>query len=367
MNVPNASLSPFVLLADPQHYVACNWDLGADEPSRVHWVGFFKTHFQMMLKLALTELQSEGLSAETATRNCLAAANELDGVLTAYAEDPRSTRWGGRVTILTLDRWRDAILRRYGIRDAFASLKRRENEGALPELAWVIFMHEALPTGIERCQSLIRGVFAGNIFDMGAEATSGRFLNGSVSFSSLLGEIKPRPWLIDDFDLLTQRWLSTEANRWQKIVYFIDNAGGDFLLGALPLIRQWALEGREVVIAANERPSLNDMTVHDVFDLWPRIIAIAPELSAVKIVSTGTGEPLIDLGSVSDDLNVAAAHADLVVLEGMGRGVESNLDAAFHCDVLNIAILKDHIIARRHGGTLYDCVCQFKPARANVR
>jgi len=79
-------------------------------------------------------------------------------------------------------------------------------------------------------------------------------------------------------------------------------------------------------------------------------------------VSSGTGEPLIDLLGVSPELNRVAADADLVILEGMGRGVESNIDAQFTCDALNLAMLKDAKVAGRIGGKLYDVVCQFKQA-----
>ena len=39
--------------------------------------------------------------------------------------------------------------------------------------------------------------------------------------------------------------------------------------------------------------------------------------------------------------SAVARGVDLVVLEGMGRAVESNLDARFTCDVLKIAMVKD--------------------------
>ena len=78
------------------------------------------------------------------------------------------------------------------------------------------------------------------------------------------------------------------------------------------------------------------------------------------VLSTGTGEPLIDLSAVSDELNQASTDADLVILEGMGRGVESNLNAAFSCDALNLAMLKDIAVAKRAGGQLYDVVCRFR-------
>jgi type II pantothenate kinase len=117
-----------------------------------------------------------------------------------------------------------------------------------------------------------------------------------------------------------------------------------------------------VILAANERPTLNDMTVADVRAWWPKILETEPSLSRlpIGIVSTGTGEPLIDLSEVSDDLNCAAENADLIILEGMGRGVESNLDAQFTCETLNIAMIKDVAVAKRLGGRVFDVVCKFK-------
>jgi hypothetical protein len=44
----------------------------------------------------------------------------------------------------------------------------------------------------------------------------------------------------------------------------------------------------------------------------------------------------------------------------MGRAVESNLDAQFTCDALNIAMIKDEVIARRAGGRLFDVILRFR-------
>ena len=150
--------------------------------------------------------------------------------------------------------------------------------------------------------------------------------------------------------------------RHKKAVFFIDNAGSDFLLGAVPMMRWLAKRGTQVVLAANERPTLNDMTIDDIAAWWPRVLEVEPSLAGLPIVpvSTGTGEPLIDLSQVSDELNAAAADADLVILEGMGRGVESNLDASFNCDAINLAMIKDTMIAQRNGGKLYDVICRFR-------
>jgi uncharacterized protein with ATP-grasp and redox domains len=353
---------PFVKLADPAGYVACSWDLSRDAGGRDHWVGFFKRHLETILSLGIEAVRVRGGDVADAGRRGDACRAEFHAVFDAFAADPFGAGMRGcdRVTILTLDQWRDELLRRHGFVDAFIDLKDRENAAALPMLAEVCRQMDAQPTEAEQLRAAVEGVFAGNIFDMGAEATAKAFLAGGPDFFATRKSLAARPWLIDDYDALAERVLGGPRHR--RAVYFIDNAGSDFILGATPLIRWLAQRGTPVVIAANERPTLNDMTIHDVNNWWPRLLAAEPSMADLPIerVSTGTGEPLIDLSAVSPELNIAAADADLVILEGMGRGVESNLDAAFGCDAVNLAMIKDHVIARRQGGKLYDIVCRYR-------
>jgi type II pantothenate kinase len=367
-------LSPFVLLADPNKYVACSWDLSQDDQGRVHWVDFFKRHVNTILNLGVEAAVVRGEQRANAVQRAINCREEFCKFFDDYAADPNnSARWGvSRVTIITLDEWRDQLLRRHGFIDAFIDLKDRENEKALPLLPTVCRQIDLL-TSEEQFRAVIEGVFAGNIFDMGAEATANAYLNASPDFFATRKSLAPRPWLVDDFDLAMNRFVhgtpkgqgraTPSPGPYRKAVFFIDNAGSDFLLGAIPMMRWLAMRGTAVVMAANERPTLNDMTIHDVRRWWPRIIEVEPSLKTlpIQVISTGTGEPLIDLSGVSPELNEAAADADLVVLEGMGRGVESNLDVAMRCDVMNLAMIKDIMVARRNGGKLFDVVCRYRP------
>ena len=348
---------PFVLLADPASYVACSWDLSVDADGRGHWVAFFKRHLETILALAADMARARSQDLADVARRGDACRAAFHAAFDAFAAAPGAA---GRVTILTLDQWRDAILRRHGFVDAFLDLKDRENAAAVPLLPAVCRQLDATADPADQLRAAVEGVFAGNIFDMGAEATAAAFLAGGPDFFATRKSLPARPWLIDDYDALRDRLLAGPPLR--KAVYFIDNAGSDFVLGAVPLIRWLARGGARVVIAANERPTLNDMTVHDVRRWWPKLLAAEPSLAGLPIdpVSTGTGEPLIDLSAVSPALNAAADDAELVILEGMGRGVESNLDAAFACPAVNLAMIKDPVIARRHGGKLYDVVCRYR-------
>jgi type II pantothenate kinase len=354
------SPQPFVKLADPSTYIACTWDLAADEEGRTHWVEFFKRHLETILSLGLAAAVARGGNTSEVNVRAAACRREFVAHFDQFATDPKSMGKPGQpVTILILDIWRDALLRKHGFVDAFVDLKDRENAKALPFLSEVCQQIDSL-SGQEQLQAVIEGVFAGNIFDMGAEATAKAYLNSGPDFFETRKTLARRPWLIDDFDALTERLLRGPIHR--KAVFFIDNAGSDFLLGAIPMMRWLAKRETAVILAANERPTLNDMTVYDVRAWWPKILEAEPSFSQlpITIVSTGTGEPLIDLLAVSPELNAAAADADLVILEGMGRGIESNLHADFACDAVNLAMIKDVIIAKRQNGKLFDVVCRFR-------
>lgn len=348
-------LEPFCKLADASKYIACDLDLSQDIEGRDYWIALFKRHIDMALRIGIEADAADGRSAEDAEARAQRCRRDLFAALDAFSAEP--TKFG-RVTILTIDEWRDRALRAQGFGDAFRHLKDRENAKMLPLLPAVCRELDALE-GREQLEAVVRGVFAGNIFDMGSEATAKAFLGESPDFFTTRNNIPPRPWLIDQFDTLAERL--HDGPRHHKAVFFVDNAGSDFLLGAVPMMRWLARRGTRVVLAANERPTLNDMTCADVLAWWLRIVEAEPSLAGLPIepVSTGTGEPLIDLARVSPELNMAARDVDLVVLEGMGRGVESNIHAMFSCDALNIAMIKDRHVAQRHGGKVFDVVCRF--------
>jgi type II pantothenate kinase len=354
-------MEPFCKLSEPEHYVATDWDLSVDAHGRRYWVDLFKRHFELVLKMGSAARVARGEDPTSVTR-CTEGCREMlfARFLEPFDQNPVAVRARtGPVTILTLDRWRDDCLKAHDFHDAFIDLKARENEQALALLPMVCRQLDVLE-GEAAFRAVVEGVFAGNIFDMGSEATAKAFLESGPDFFATRERLPPRPWLIDDYEALAKRMM--EGPRHRKAVFFIDNAGSDFMLGVLPMMRWLARRRTAVVLAANERPTLNDMTVHEVRAWWPRILEAEPSIGGLEIepVSTGTGEPLIDLSGVSAELNRAAADADLVILEGMGRGVESNLKAAFICDSLQLAMLKDEAVARRCGGKLFDVVCRFQ-------
>ncbi|MFG0273540.1 MAG: ARMT1-like domain-containing protein [Phycisphaerales bacterium] len=335
-------MPPFPLLADPGSYRACDWDLLRDDAGRATWLLFFRTHFETMARLSA----ASGYAPAQIDR----ARRSVHGFLDTLERDPRAL--GDRLDILRLDELRDGALREAGIEDACRAQKRAENEAALRLLPERLAALDALDDAARRVE-LFRGVFAGNLFDLGAQATADRFERaGATPFHACLAEVRPRPWFYDDVE--------AAGFGARKAVVFVDNAGGDVTLGMLPLARELLRAGAAVVLAANERPSLNDITATELDDLLDRagVFEDARRAGRLRVVSSGSAAPLIDLSKVSSDLCDAAEGADLVILEGMGRALESNWTARFTCPCWRLAIIKDEKVAGHHGGRVYDCVCR---------
>lgn len=345
--------TPFCKLLDVDQYEPCRWDFATDREACEYFVLFFREQYDRTLALAVA-LES----ADYALQRADACRREFNAFLDDLLASPEKYP---SPCILTVDYVRDGILRKAGFHDPYLAVKQRDNAQAIKLLAEICRELDNLAES-DRLHAVIAGALAGNIFDMGVAATAQRMLQASLCFVHTRDSLPARPWLVDDFDALRRRFSTGRPHR--KAVVFVDNAGSDFVLGMLPLARYLAQRGTEVLLVGNELPSLNDMTVHDIRTLWDQVVAIEPSFGTLPIrpISSGTGEPLIDLRRTSTQLNLAAADADLVILEGMGRAIESNYLARFNCDVLKIAMIKDQLVADRFGGKLYDVVCRFEPA-----
>lgn len=117
-----------------------------------------------------------------------------------------------------------------------------------------------------RLDLALRGVFAGNIFDLGAAAAAQLHAAGGGTFASTRASLLTRPWAVDDLDELLsdargqqpeQRQGEAEVNtgaqtvaaagpRWRQAALFVDNAGPDVVLGMLPLARVLLKAGTKV-------------------------------------------------------------------------------------------------------------------------
>jgi type II pantothenate kinase len=290
----------------------------------------------------------------------------MTAALARLRQEPTSLP-GGKLSLIDLDRLREDELRKHKIDDPYLRIKQSANELALKSYQQLIRRLDDLEPAA-RWLELIRCVFAGNIFDLGAP-DSMKYAKEHVDFSAVLAQLPARPWLVDDFDELAKAVnIHKPQVDWSRAVIFVDNAGPDFVLGVMPFARELALAGVRIVLAANEHGSLNDITADEAAAMVERLAGLDQDLGDLvrggmfEVVSTGTSLPLLDLSEVSDELNEAANGADLVVLEGMGRAVETNRQAAFTVDALRLCMIKNEWVASKIGGKNFDVVCGYARA-----
>ena len=90
----------------------------------------------------------------------------------------------------------------------------------------------------------------------------------------------------------------------------------------------------------------------------------ALQTKQLRLVESGNWAPLMDLTKVSPQLArvCEALPIDLVVLEGMGRSMESNPDCVLTCDCLRLAMVKDLGVAESFGAELFDLVMRYEQA-----
>ena len=91
------------------------------------------------------------------------------------------------------------------------------------------------------------------------------------------------------------------------------------------------------------------------------MLCSAVESGSLSVISTGSDLPIIDLSKLSHSIVEAAREADLVVLQGMGRAIESNLNAKLTTTVLKMGVVKHPEVALCLGGNLGDPICKFQP------
>jgi len=354
----------FPLLAEPGNYVACPWDLAKDDDRRVYWLKLFRDHYEGLLELAMADALDRGVARDLAEAQEAQARAGFGAFLNQVEAEPDVF---GPLTILLMCQAREKTLRRAGIPDPYRIAKQSENDTAIALLPRVLAEIDALED-TQRIDRIMRGIFAGNIFDLGAVKTIEMFKDGKADFHHTLGKLKPRPWFVDHLDTWRDRWLNGPTHR--CAVMFVDNAGPDVLLGMIPFARELLRHGTGVILTANEAPSLNDVTHDELTELIQQIaetdtiVSEALRSGALELVSSGNDAPLIDLTRINPQLAAAVQRreADLCVIEGMGRAIETNFNASFTCDTLKLAMIKDLGVGEAMGAALYDLVLRFDPA-----
>jgi len=378
-------------------YEACTFDYEAPLPDgrtgRKAWTDIFRKAIPEFEKRARMQLVEDAASdeeeitagsrARSFAENFGRALDKLEanpnrvipGFEAAFARDK-----GGRgLSCKVLCAVRETCLLMLGLRDAFKHVKRKENCGSLAILGPILDEVDALPgTPRDRMELALRNCFAGNLFDLGAHFSSERYQEGGESreddplrhFRADRENLPPRPWMLDCLEEAAEAL--SEAGRFRKAIVFADNAGADLILGIFPFVRELLKAGTTVVLAANEKPAINDITAEELAALFSRFSAAgAPTVTdpllcsacaegRLRVVSSGSDLPIIDLSMVSSGVVDEAEGADLIILQGMGRAIESNLNAKFSSAVLKMGVMKHPEVALCLGGKLGEPICKLE-------
>ncbi|KAM3259236.1 hypothetical protein ACQJBY_050795 [Aegilops geniculata] len=327
------SLDVFPLLEDPKTNCILMIPLVISEIFHArYWFTILSDHLPDLVEKAVA---SEG-GTDDAKRRGDAFAHAFSAHLARLTEEPAAYGKFGLANLLEL---REECLREFQFFDAYVSIKQRENEASLAVLPDLLMELDSMDE-------------------------------------------------IDDFDTFKSRMLKKDQP-YKRALISVDNAGADVVLGMLPLAREFLRRGVEVVLVANSLPALNDITANEL----PEIVAEAakhcgilrkaaeagglivdamagiqgdtkdePASVPLMVVENGCGSPCIDFRQVSSELAAAAKDADLLILEGMGRSLHTNLNARFKCDALKLAMVKNQRLAEKlFNGNIYDCICKFEP------
>ena len=308
-------------------------------------------------------------------------------------------------TLMDMVEEKERLLRANGLEDMFLGLKSNENEICLalyPEMCRAI---DIAGDARAKLALVIEAALAGNLFDAGAAAAvqnvafcdeeqkacefpedeSKRFnLDATQLFATFAKaqEKVMRPaqgWKFDDFEAIAERLSGPKP--WKRVLIFCDNAGAD-TMGMVLLARYLASinDVTQVALVANETAALNDITHAELRSFVSscasndKVLRDLIEDNRISCISSGQTSTLLDLTRVSHQLceyvsSVKDVTDDewLVVLDGMGRSLESNWNASSYMkpgvDVLSLAMVKSEINALRLGAEVYDCVVRLNTAK----
>ncbi|KAJ0988124.1 hypothetical protein J5N97_006480 [Dioscorea zingiberensis] len=354
---------PFPLLQTPieSKYRACTipYRFPEDNPRRatpieIQWIDLFLNSVPSFKQRAENDS-----SVADAPERAEKFAQRYTTILEDMKKNPESH--GGPPDCILLCRLREQILRELGFKDIFKKVKDEENAKAISLFESVARLNDGIEDDGKRVENLVRGILAGNIFDLGSAQLAEVFAKDGMSFLASCQNLVSRPWVIDDLDAFKLKW---SKKSWKKAVIFVDNSGADVILGILPFARELLRRGTQVILAANDLPSINDVTYPELIEIIAKLKdengqLLGVDASGLLIANSGNDLPVIDLTCVSPELAFLASDADLVMLEGMGRAIETNLYAQLKCDSIKIGMVKHPEVAQFLGGRLYDCVFKY--------
>ncbi|KAK5965626.1 Pantothenate kinase 4 [Trichostrongylus colubriformis] len=349
-------LRPFPLLAENlQVYKPDVADLNLDSEAREFWLHTFEKSVDNVMKKAVESQEN----SETAVQRVQVFREKFLKQLMIIREKPFAY---GNSNVRNLLDLREQLLNEQNFDDSYLNQKTMENAAAMKELPSLLKMIDEVDDKDERLHRVALGLLAGNVFDWGAQK--------GLSFADAVSSIPERPWLIDTYDEFKS---SLNSKPYNCAAIFVDNSGADFILGVIPFARELLKRGSRVIIISNLSPALNDLTYPEMMEMVPllrdvdRTLKEAIDDGRLMFEHSGQNSPCLDLRRMHSVLNsrVLEERVDLVVIEGMGRALHTNLHAQFVCDSLKAAVIKTQWLGDRMGGKIFSVVFKFERGKGN--
>jgi len=352
------------LLVDPANYNPDTTDLVQDKEARDYWLECFEKSVDKFIARAIHSQPQSPTAKDRASKLKEKYINRLHYL----HEQPFAY---GTLTVRTLLDTIEHCMKEYDFPDPYLHQKKQENEQALKHLKDRLNIIDNLE-GTAKLQELIKGVLTGNIFDWGAQEVAVLMETTNFSFKDAQKNIQDRPWLQDCLDDWIKRLQEKAPHRCATV--FVDNSGVDIILGILPFVRDLLQRGTKVILCANSMPALNDVTypellviLKDVANICD-IIKYALKEKRLIAMETAQAGPCLDLSRLNVELCLAMIkhNVDLVVIEGMGRTLHTNLHAKMKCECLKLAVIKNRWLAKRLGGDMYAVICKYEKEKESL-
>lgn len=315
-------MTQLTTLNNKSSYIPGLWDLCLDSQARNYWIENFKESTQFTSSL----IENKNISYNFKIG--------MNNIISNIYEKKYIT-----VHNITVDR--ELLLDRIGCPDPFYIIKKKESEKALTLLEDTIsFLGNLNPKN--KISFSISAILEGNLFDLGSPLTSKMWKNNTLKFNFKNNKNIPEKIL---------SYLLLKKNG--EGVVLVDNAGYDFVIGSVSFITVLLQLNWKIVVAANSKPSLNDITLSEIKKLNNSICksntiwARAYKLGNLKFISSGVFTPGINLLKISNDLNDSINSCSLIIFIGQGRAIETTLNANIDKDVLRIAKIKDKLVAKK--------------------
>ncbi|XP_022647683.1 pantothenate kinase 4-like [Varroa destructor] len=367
------------LLATPDIYVPDREDLVENGQAREYWL---TTLWKSMDSVCAKAARSWPDMPHVTTKSNVAMLRYRQ--IIEYLWQHPSTF--GPLSVRSLLDMREQCLVQCGFVDPFMKEKKQEVTEALSLLSTLVRGLDNQDVE-ERWNNLTLGILQGNVFDYGAQAVvnerrEAQEQNIHFGFANVRDRIQMAKCVQGSRAAWISRMKDNAAPPYRRVAIFIDNCGFDLVLGVIPFARELLkCQQTSVILCANSRPALNDVTIEELKIISPQIAVVdqlwrqAVEEGRVELVDSGQGSPCLDLTRINSYTAETLADCDLLIIEGMGRAIHTNyllsdayekrtseylrMRTDFTCDSIRAAVLKTPFVAESLGGRIYDYVFYF--------